>query len=293
MSVSDEDLWFLDEEEEGGEGKELEKGKEGGEGVGGVGGVGVSGVPGGAAARGAVAPEPRAGAPRFAGARAGVYGAGVSLTARDECVVSWLADVGMASVDDVALLLGYFGGRGEPVSKQLASRWFRRMSEAQLVGRIAPWTGRSMIAFPMPALGGRVPSTARLFGQTARHEALVAGVSARVIAGGGVWEPIRFEHTPGRRGRRPHEADGYEVDVTTGERVAVEVELSAKSPERLAKIVKEHAQRVERGEYRAVRYVCTERAARAVARAVEANVWPGGRGAFRVEVAFTERGEWL
>lgn len=219
---------------------------------------------------------------------------GVQITKRDEAVLAWLGRVRVADMDAVREALRIFGD-GKVQSARLGQRWCGRMEQAGCIRRFYPWVNAPAVLW-LTFKGAGAPEPApNPASQTLRHDLEVARLSLRYIEQGWTWERPGTEYRPGSPGRREHIADGVAVREDGDQRVAVavEVELTAKSPDRLQDIMRAHARRIESGETAAVHYFVTPAAGRAVQRARDAAVVVSLRPAITIQVAFDDVGRAL
>ncbi|MFE6237571.1 hypothetical protein [Cellulosimicrobium sp. NPDC057862] len=208
------------------------------------------------------------------------------VTERDEAMIEWLSLVKITSMEGVRWMLGALNGTDGPVSLRKAQSWCARMETVQLVerGRVSSVGGA--LVWPTHAASGRTPPS--LLRQTTRHEVAVSIASARYVAAGWSWDKDRAPAEVGT----VHSADGIAFRDDAVE--LVEVELTGKRPQRYRQIFSAFSWRIAREGVTAIRYFCTDSAARAVRAALQ-DPHAGGRAlAERVHVhaVFDGRGVW-
>lgn len=180
----------------------------------------------------------------------------VRITERDMKVIEWLKTVRIADMEGVRAGLEAHSGE-QKQSMRLAYRWVERMKLAGLVKAETPFYGAGQICWVTPQ-GGGSRKKPNLLSQVARHDIQVARVSTLWTGRGWAWEVDS---------REGHQADG--LAISPGKRIAVEVELSIKEPQRLRWILFSHWNRIDSGELAEVWYYCTPAVAGALRRTVE------------------------
>lgn len=213
---------------------------------------------------------------------------GVRLTDRDQRVLTWLSEVGVADVETVRRALEVLSvpeiGETNSQTTRLAYRWLWRMKQAGAVESETPFYGQGQISWVTRAVGG--PGKPKnLLGATVRHDLRGALVSTMYLDGEGVrW-------SADRRDDAKHRVDGLAVSSET---VAVEVELTAKSAKRLDEIMRALYMDMRAGVYERVEYYATESAGKAVVKARERaaqTIDPRMTELVRVGFAFDDRAE--
>lgn len=208
------------------------------------------------------------------------------LTDRDEAMLDWLTVVRIADLEAIRWALAALQASefpAEPVSLRKAQQWTARLEEVGLVGRARPgFIGGSIVWATYQATGRSAPN---LFLQTQRHELSVARAAARYLTRGYVWERDRMA-----LGSREHQADG--VAVRDGLRELVEVELTAKTPNRYKVIHNDHADRLQSEVYRVV-YLCTPDAAAVAAREADRLLFRDVRDRVLFFPVLNVRGDWV
>lgn len=185
----------------------------------------------------------------------------VRLTGRDAAALEWIEDQRAVDVEDLEFLLGALGGR-ERVGKQRVYEIVRRWERLGLATRKRSPFGGAYVEVTQKGAreyaGGREVQPVSV--SQIPHALGVSRVRLRYERTGWSWTSERTLAAAQWRGHRP---DGLATSPK-GAVEAVEVELHAKTPERLAQIVRDL--RTDQ-RFDAVRYWCKEDAVR---RAVEA-----------------------
>lgn len=203
-------------------------------------------------------------------------------TDRDHALLEWLTELRIADVDAIRWALAGLAGRADPVSQRKAQWWIARCRDAGLIEVGRPTFRDGSVCWVSHQVSGKAAPD--LHRQTTRHEVAVAAASARYLARSFEWQRDRRPVVP----KVDHQADG--VAAKGGERVLVEVELTAKTGARYAQIFRNHLARNRHEDVTAVTYFCTPSAAAAVRRHIDPRA--DRFGFVRVVDVFDQRGRW-
>lgn len=214
---------------------------------------------------------------------------GVRLTERDQRMLVWLSEVGVADVEAVRRGLEALSeaeiGNANVQTERLAYRWTARMKQAGAVAAETPFYGQGQIAWVTREAGG--PGKPKnLLGATVRHDLRVALVSTMFV------DSRVTRWSADHRDDAKHRVDG--LAISSHETVAVEVELTAKSAKRLDEIMRGLYMDMRNGVYDRVEYYATESAGKAVLKARERAARaldPRMTELVRVGFAFDDRAE--
>ena len=184
-------------------------------------------------------------------------------------LLAWVARLGVAGVEPARLVLG--------LSQAVAYSHVARLVRAQLLWRVGVKDGGGGVVAVTRA-GARVARERGADGvvaarpnapSTARHARAVSWVAAAVELRG--WEWLGPAQLAAGSGWRVQREDGarHAPDlglVRDGSRTAIEVELSAKAPRRLAVILGGYRALIDRGDLSGVSYVVDRRNVAALVR---------------------------
>jgi DNA-binding Lrp family transcriptional regulator len=160
----------------------------------------------------------------------------MKITKRVVRLLYWINGFGWVSVAQVAKYMS--------VSFTTAARMIRRLVEAKLVRRVAI-PGISVSPLVVTSLGckiagdGLTPLGGIRVGEF-RHDGKLVDVARELEARFGVFEPARRLRQNMAPDDKKHLPDGI-LHRADGTRVIIELELTAKAPRRLARIIREHA----------------------------------------------------
>lgn len=167
---------------------------------------------------------------------------GIRLTERDRRALRAIAEQGAAYSKTVSQLLAIYGGRqsiGDRATRAVMSRW----KSLGLVNAERVFSADPSVVYPTVAGGafagipcnGNLPSVTSL-----RHTLLTAAVRPFYERRGLEFIPERFITEDG------HRPDAIANDVARGLRACVEIELTQKSRDRLAAILRDTTTRFDR-----------------------------------------------
>lgn len=200
-----------------------------------------------------------------------------TLTERDEQLLKWLADVRLADIESVRVMLGALSESGQVPSLRRAQQVVARWEKAGVVRRARPRLRGGSVVWTTPTFSGkREPN---IYGVNAVHDIGVAAQTAYLIARGASFElDTRVDDATGRQHKGAHQADGI-ITTPQGHRVLLEVELTPKTAaDRYRGIFADHVRRLQSGEVSQVFYYATAIAERALRRAIEGTSNPPRQG---------------